>query len=43
MEDPQPARVVEPPKLRLRLMSQVSDIMADQQVCGTDTESIDGI
>ena len=41
-EDPQPARVDEPPTLRLRLMSQVSDIMADQQVSGSDTESIDG-
>ena len=39
-EDPQPARVDEP-RHRLRLMSQVSDIMAEQ-VSGSDTESIDG-
>ena len=36
-EDPQPARVDEPPRLRLRLMSQVSDIMAEQ-VSGSDIE-----
>ena len=40
-EDPQFAQVDEPPRLHLRL-SQVSDIMADQQVFGSDTESIDG-
>ena len=41
-EDPQIAQVDEPPRLRLRLMFQVLDIMADQQVSGSDTESIDG-
>ena len=41
MEDDH-ARVVAAPRPRLRLMSQVSDIVADPHVSGSDTESIDG-
>ena len=41
-DDPHHARVVEAPRPRLRLMSQVSDIMAVQHVSGSDTESLDG-
>ena len=43
VDDPHHGRVMEAPRPPLRLMCQVSDILADQHMSGgSDTESIDG-